>query len=149
MKTLNEIKGWLIDLEDTLYTGDKLFHGAKEFIEMLRAERRSFRFISNTTVLSRKLIVEKLQSLGIVAQGKEIFTASSAAAHILKSFDGIKCYFAVADNLMEDFKEIEISEKNPDYVVMGDVGTAMNYELMNKIFKFVMAGAGCDSVAEE
>ncbi len=141
MKTLNEIKGWLIDLEDTLYTGDKLFHGAKEFIEMLRAERRSFRFISNTTVLSRKLIVEKLQSLGIAAEGKEIFTASSAAAHILKSFDGIKCYFAVADNLMEDFKEIEISEKNPDYVVMGDVGTAMNYELMNKIFKFVMAGA--------
>ncbi|MFZ1081703.1 MAG: TIGR01458 family HAD-type hydrolase [Candidatus Kryptoniota bacterium] len=141
MKTLNEIKGWLIDLEGTLYAGDKLFHGAKEFIEKLRAKGKNFRFISNTNVLSRKLIAEKLQSLGIAAKEEEIFTASSAAAHILKSFDGIKCYFAVADNLMEDFKGIESSDKNPDYVVMGDVGTAMNYELMNKVFNFVMAGS--------
>jgi HAD superfamily hydrolase (TIGR01458 family) len=141
LKTLDEIKGWLIDLEDTLYTGDRLFHGAKEFIEKLRAGRRSFRFISNTIILSRRQIAEQLQILGIAAEEKEIFTSSSAAAHILRSFDGIKCYFAVADNLMEDFKEIEISEKNPDYVVIGDVGTSMNYELMNKMFKFVMAGS--------
>ncbi|MGO9482247.1 MAG: TIGR01458 family HAD-type hydrolase [Candidatus Kryptoniota bacterium] len=141
MKTLNEIKGWLIDLEDTLYAGDKLFHGAKEFIEKLRTGKRSFRFISNTTVLSRRQIAEKLKRLGVGAEEKEVFTASSAAAQIIKSFEGLKCYFAVGDNLMDDFKGIEISDKNPDYVVIGDVGTAMNYELLNRVFKFVMAGA--------
>ena len=141
MKTLDEIKGWLIDLEGTLYFGDTLFPGAKEFIEKLRAKGTGFRFISNSNVLSRKQISQKLRSLGIPADEKEIFTASSATAHILTSFDGIKCYFAVADGLMDDFKGIEISEKNPDYVVVGDVGTAMNYELINKIFRFVMGGS--------
>lgn len=141
MKTLEELKGWLIDLDGTLYVENVLLPGAHEFIQRLRDEKRSFRFVSNTTIDSRRRIAKKLQSLGIAAGEKEIFTASSATAHILRSFEGIKCFFAVPGDLMEEFEGIEISEKNPDYVVIGDVSADMNYELMNKIFKFVMGGS--------
>jgi HAD superfamily hydrolase (TIGR01458 family) len=138
---LDEIKGWLIDLEGTVYLGEVVYPGAKELIEKLRAKRKGFRLVSSTTMQSRNQLAARLRSLGIFVEQKEIFTASSATAQILRNFEGVKCYFAVSNNLMEDFDGLEVSEKNPDYVVLGDVGRAMNYELINKIFNFVMSGS--------
>lgn len=141
MSSIDEIKGWLIDLDGTLYVGDVLIPGAREFVERLRESGRHYRFVSNTTVNSRKQIAERLNRMGIKTAVDEIFTASSAAAELLSSFEGVKCCFAVAEGLMEEFAGIEISETHPDYVVIGDVGEEMNFELMNKLFGLLMGGA--------
>ena len=141
MRLLEDLKGWLIDLDGTLVAGDALLPGAVDFIQALRDNRRNFRFVSNTTTTSRRMISEKLQRLGIEARANEIFTAASAAAQLLRSFEGVKCSFVVSPELMEEFEGIEVSERNPDYVLIGDVGSRMNYELLNKAFKLVMGGA--------
>lgn len=141
MNTLENVKGWLIDLDGTLFVGDSLLPGASEFINKLRLQDRSFRIVSNSTVLSRKQIAEKLCKLGIEVSKKEIFTAASATADLLRTFGGVKCHLVTAKDLIEEFNGIEISEKNPDYVVLGDIGNAMNYEVMNKVFKLVMSGS--------
>lgn len=141
LKKLDEIKGWLIDLDGTLSIGDVLIPGSAELVQKLRTQRRYFRFVSNTTVNSRRQIAEKMCRLGINVKTNEIFTASSAAAELLRSFDGIKCYFVVAEDLFEEFDGIEISDINPDYVVIGDIGAKMNFEMMNKVFQLVMGGA--------
>ena len=141
MRTLEEMKGWLIDLDGTLYIGDALLPGANELVRKLRMQRRGFRFVSNTTLNSRRQIAEKMNRLGVDVDMKDIFTASSAAAELLKSFEGVKCYFVVAESLLEEFDEIEISDRNPDYVVIGDIGEEMNYEVMNRVFQLVMGGA--------
>ncbi len=141
MRRLDEIKGWLVDLDGTLFIGDVLVPGAAEFIRKLRASHIYFRFISNTTTLSRRQIAGHLSGLGIEVKPNEIFTASSAVAELLKSFNGMKCYFIVSQNIMEEFEGIEISETNPDYVVIGDVGESMDYNLMNKAFRLVMGGS--------
>ena len=141
MSSLDEIKGWLVDLDGTLYVSDALLPGASEFVQKLRTKGSHFRLVSNTTVLSRRQIRDKLRHVGIDVETDEIFTASSAAATLLKSFDGMKCNFVVAEDLMEEFEGIEISEKNPDYVVLGDIGSRMDYEIMNKLFKFLMGGS--------
>lgn len=141
MNTLENVKGWLIDLDGTLYVGDSVLQGASEFINKLRVQNRSFRIVSNSTVLSRKRIAEKLHRLNIEVAEKEVFTAASATAELLSTFGGVKCYLVVADDLVEEFKGIEISDKNPDYVVLGDIGRAMSYDIMNKVFKLVMGGS--------
>lgn len=141
LKTLDEMKGWLIDIDGTLSIGDVLISGSAELVQKLRTQRRHFRFVSNTTVNSRRQIAEKMCRLGINVKTNEIFTASSAAAELLRSFDGIKCYFVVAEDLFEEFDGIEISDINPDYVVIGDIGAKMNFEMMNKVFQLVMGGA--------
>jgi HAD superfamily hydrolase (TIGR01458 family) len=141
LNTLENVKGWLIDLDGTLFVGDSLLPGASEFINKLRLQDRSFRIVSNSTVLSRKQIAEKLCKLGIEVSKKEIFTAASATADLLRTFGGVKCHLVTAKDLIEEFNGIEISEKNPDYVVLGDIGNAMNYEVMNKVFKLVMSGS--------
>lgn len=141
MKKLDEIKGWLIDLDGTLNVGDVPVPGAADFIRWLRTNKKHYRFISNTSTRSRRQIADHLTSLGIDARLEEIFTASSAVAELLGSFSGVKCYFQVSNSIMEEFKGIEISETNPDYVVIGDVGGGMNYDLLNKAFRLVMGGA--------
>ena len=141
MDVLDNINGWLIDLDGTLFVGDSLLPGAAEFMEKLRSQNRSFRFVSNSTVSSRKQIARKLQALGIEASEKEIFTAASATAELLRSFGGVRCYLVVANDILEEFDGVEISEKNPDYVVLGDIGSAMGYNIMNNIFRVVMGGS--------
>jgi len=141
LNALDNVKGWLVDLDGTLFVGDSLLPGASGFIDKLRSQHRSFRFVSNSVVLSRNQIAGKLRRLGIEVAEKEIFTAASATAELLRTFGGVKCHLVVAKDLIEEFNGIEISEKNPDYVVLGDIGNAMNYDLMNKVFKFVMSGS--------
>ncbi len=141
MKRLDEIKGWLIDLGGTLYVGDVAVPGAAQFVGRLRDSRRYFRLISNTTTHSRRQIAERLSGLGIDAKPSEIFTASSAVAELLKSFSGMKCFFLVSDNIMEEFEGIEISETNPDYVVLGDMGDKMDYPQLNRAFRLIMSGS--------
>ncbi|MCL4539691.1 MAG: TIGR01458 family HAD-type hydrolase [Bacteroidetes bacterium] len=141
MTELTDIKGWLVDLDGTLYLGDTILPGAIEFIGKLEEQKRRFRFVSNTTIYSRRQIAEKLTRLGMNASEQQIFTAPSAAAELLRTFGGVKCYLVVADALREEFDGIDISERNPDYVVIGDVGRDMDYELLNKVFRLVMGGA--------
>lgn len=141
MKRLDEIKGWLVDLDGTLYSGDVPIPGAAELVHWLRADKKHYRFVSNTSTLSRREIAEHSAKLGIEIMPQEIFTASSAVAELLRSFSGVRCYFQVTENVMEEFEGIEISETNPDYVVIGDVGKNINYDLVNKAFRLVMGGA--------
>ena len=141
MKKLDEIKGWLVDLDGTLNVGDILVPGAADFVRWLRTNNKHYRFISNTSTRSRRQISEHLTSLGIDVRPEEIFTAASAVAELLGTFSGVKCYLQVSESVLEEFRGIEISETNPDYVVMGDVGAGMNYDLLNKAFRLVMGGA--------
>jgi HAD superfamily hydrolase (TIGR01458 family) len=141
LKRLDQIKGWLIDLDGTLHIGEVPVPGAAGFIQKLRESRKFFRFVSNTTTLSRRQIAEQLRNLGMEINPTEIFTAPSAAADLLRSFSGMKCFFVVSENVMEEFDGIEVSDTNPDYVVMGDVGEKMDYALLNKAFRLVMGGA--------
>ncbi len=141
MKKLEDVKGWLIDLEGTLHVGGVLVPGAAEFIRKLRDGGRHFRLISNSNVRSRRQIADELTELGISANPREIFTPSSAVAQLIGNFSGLKCYFLLSEDVMEEFAGIEVSDTNPDYVVMGDIGPGMNYDLLNKAFKLVMGGA--------
>lgn len=141
VKRLDEIKGWLVDLDGTLYVSDSPVPGATDFIRWLRVEQRHYRFVSNTTTLTRRQVAEHATRLGLQMKPEEIFTAASAVAQLLRSFEGVKCYFQVTENVLEEFQGIEISETNPDYVVVGDMGRTMNYELINRAFQLVMGGA--------
>jgi HAD superfamily hydrolase (TIGR01458 family) len=141
MEAIKRIKGWLIDLDGTIYVGNSLIPHADLFIDTMRKQSRIFRFVSNTSRLSRSQIVARLNSFGIEAHRDEIITAASAAAEMLRSFEGMKCFFITTPEIEEEFDGIECSEKNPDYVVIGDIGNGIDYDILNKAFRFMMNGA--------
>ena len=68
-----DIKGFLIDLDGVLYTGDQPVDGARESIDLIRDKKYQFRFVSNTTRKCRNTIAEQLSERGFDIPGRVYF----------------------------------------------------------------------------
>ena len=62
MDKFKNIKGFLVDLEGVIYSGDKIIEGAINTLEKLNSKFK-IRYLTNTTTTSRKLIYQKLRNL--------------------------------------------------------------------------------------
>ena len=58
-------RGWLFDLDGTIYVGERLVPGAAEVVAALRAEGRRVAFLSNKPLETRADYARKLTRLGI------------------------------------------------------------------------------------
>ncbi len=131
----------LLDLDGVFYVGDRLLEGGVETLDMLRRRGIPYRFITNTTTRSCGQLLDKLQGLGLPAAREDLMTAPLATRSYLEREGLERCYFAVADAIAEDFQGLEHTEKAPDAVVLGDIGDAWDYELLDKLFGYLVDGA--------
>ena len=60
-------RGWLFDLDGTIYLGERLIPGADATIAALRAADRRVAFLSNTPLQTRTEYAAKLTRLGVPA----------------------------------------------------------------------------------
>ncbi|HEU68078.1 MAG TPA: HAD family hydrolase, partial [Candidatus Acetothermia bacterium] len=59
------ISGYLVDLDGTVYVGERLLPGAARAIAALRTRGRKLLFVSNKPLCSRRDYAQKLTRLGI------------------------------------------------------------------------------------
>ncbi|MEK8127778.1 HAD-IIA family hydrolase [Paenibacillus filicis] len=76
--------GYLLDLDGTLYNGDKPIAGAAEFIRHLRDKRHPFVFLTNNSSRTPQEVAHHLKATGIEALPEEVLTSSQAAARHLQ-----------------------------------------------------------------
>lgn len=133
--------GFLFDLDGVFYTGGQAIPGGRETLQSLDAVPLPYRFITNTTTRPASALVEKLAGFGIQTTAEHILSAPVAAAHYLASLGKPRCRLVLDPSLREDFSMVTLDEEHPEYIVLGDIGTAWNYELMNTLFAQVMDGA--------
>jgi len=132
------IKGLLLDLDGTLYVGEEPVPGAREAVELLGASGLALRYVTNTTRMPRRAVVERLRALGFdVAEG-EVFTPARAAARMIR---GRTCLPLVDGSLLEDLEGIALSEDAPDFVLVGDLGDEFTYARLDAAFRCLMNGA--------
>ena len=136
----------LFDLDGTLYVGDKAIPGAVDALKRLRQHEFQLRFLTNTTTKSQAELVSQLQSLGFSVESHELISAPVAASLELqalqqKSRRPLRIWPVVADAIKTDFSDFECDEKNPDVVVLGDIGDRWDLNLINKLFNVVHDGA--------
>lgn len=74
----------LLDLDGTLYRGDKPIDGADRFVERLRQSKIRPAFVTNNSMRTPREVVQKLASFGIKADTDEVFTSSQMAARVLQ-----------------------------------------------------------------
>lgn len=133
--------GLLIDLDGTVYEGRTLVPGVVETIEWLRSAGIPFLFTTNTSRKSRNDVVSDLTRMGLPVQAEEILTAPVAAAAWLRSQGTGSVQLLVSDSTHEDFDGIAVTDRNPEAVLVGDLGSGFTFELLNSAFRNLRDGA--------
>lgn len=136
-----ETKGLLIDLDGVLYVGESPVPGAREVLEQLKAKDIPRRFLTNTTTRTAASVVQKLGRLGFEVREDEVFSPITATVHMLRDKGSPTIHPVVRDSVMPAFAGFPRDPERPDYVVIGDIGAAWSYPLMNTIFAQLTAGA--------
>jgi HAD superfamily hydrolase (TIGR01458 family) len=135
------IKGILFDLDGVLYVGGKPIAGAVEAVAAIRDQGLICRFVTNTSTLSIASIQNKINALGFNVVQSEIMSAPQAALNYLKTQTNPVCRLLLADDVKKDFSQFAQSDTEANFIVVGDIGDAWSYQMLNEVFACLMRGA--------
>jgi arabinose operon protein AraL len=90
-------RGWLFDLDGTVYRGDALIPGADTTIAALRAAGRRVAFLSNKPLQTRGDYADKLTRLGIPTQADDVVNSSLVLARHLARLDARAPVFVIGE----------------------------------------------------
>lgn len=135
------IKGVLFDLDGVLYVGNTPIAGAIEAVKALRASGLVCCFATNTSTLRLASLQKKINAMGFDVAENEIFSAPQAALQFLRQQNNPVCQLLLAEDVKQDFAEFRQSDTEPDFIIVGDIGNAWSYPMLNEIFNAMMRGA--------
>lgn len=150
--------GILCDLEGTLYSGDTPLPGATRLVPALRAQGIPFRFVTNTTSRSRRLLVARLAAMGIAVSMDEIVSAPIAGASLARERGHRIVAPFLAEAVLEDLEGLELcggtvarAGGRPTAIIFGDLGEHWSYGLLQQAYEHLRDGAefiacSCDRV---
>lgn len=139
--SLSGLKGFLFDLDGVLHIGSRVIEGAPEAVERIRSAGFACRFITNTSTLSLASLQQKLDALGFAVAPEEIISAPQATVLYLRRQADPVCRLLLAEDVKRDFGEFRQSDTDADYIVVGDIGEAWSYRLLNEVFNRLIHGA--------
>lgn len=135
------IKGILFDLDGVLYVGSQVIDGAIEAVDQIRNYDIACRFVTNTSTLALESLQHKINNLGFSIPKEEIVSAPQAALLYLKQQQDPVCRLLLADDVKRDFAGFRQSDTDASHIIIGDIGNAWSYQLLNEIFHCLMNGA--------
>jgi HAD superfamily hydrolase (TIGR01458 family) len=138
---LERVRALLLDLDGVLYVEDDPVAGAPEAVDRLRSRGFALRFVTNTTAHSRAQTLDKLARLGFAVQKRELVTPAGLAVQHCRARGHRRVALVMNNEVKRDFEDLEEAESGVDAVVMGDLGSAFGYDVLNRAFRHVMDGA--------
>ncbi len=82
-RPLDSFRGYIFDLDGTIYLGPNLIEGAGVMLDLLRKAGKAIRFLSNKPLQNRSDYACKLRGLGVEARDEEVINSSLVAARYL------------------------------------------------------------------
>ncbi len=138
---LTGLDALLIDLDGVLYVEDEPIPGAREAVVALREAGLDLRFVTNTTARSRAQTLDKLGRLGFAVDEAELVTPAALARHHCEQAGHQSVALVMNEAVKADFAGLRETEEDPDAVIMGDLGEAFGFAILNRAFRMVMDGA--------
>jgi 4-nitrophenyl phosphatase/NagD protein len=136
------VKYFILDMDGTVFLGDKLLPGALDFIDLLQQRELGYLFLTNNSSKHRGQYTQKLNQLGLKVSQDQIFTSGEATAiYILSEKPGARIYLVGTPALVDEFMSygLNLVEQDPDIVVLG-FDTTLTYQKLWKLCDFVRAG---------
>lgn len=136
-------KGFLIDLDGTMYRGNEVIEGAKSFIEYLHEKNAPYLFVTNNSSRTPEEVASHLRQIGIDTTSEHVFTTSQATAKYLKKkLTGKQIYCIGETGIRHALAEegFHFVNENADAVVVG-IDRSLNYEKMAQACIEIRKGA--------
>jgi len=138
---LHDKKIIFLDMDGTIYLGDRLIPGAASFLSALRTEGKRFYFLSNNSSRSKQDYVFKLEKLGISSSVEDILLSTDGVIDFLLTRQIKKTFVVGTQSMSEMFLEagFDVNSPNPEYIVLG-FDTELNYEKIQTAALFLHKG---------
>lgn len=139
---LKSITCFALDMDGTVYLGDKWIEGARNFLQAVEAAGKKYVFLTNNSSKDPETYIRKLENMGLETGAGQIVTSGMATiAYLKKNFPGKRVYLLGNELLQAEFLEegIVLDEKNPEVAVVG-FDTSLTYQKMCRICDLVREG---------
>src|SRR3954467_4626184 len=83
VRDMKNYKGYLIDLDGTMYKGSERIEAASDFVKKLRDQKIPYLFVTNNSSRTPAQVAEKLTQFDIPAEENLVFTTSQATANYI------------------------------------------------------------------
>jgi arabinose operon protein AraL len=138
-------KGFIFDLDGTVYLSDALIPGADRVIRLIRESGRKVVFLSNKPIQTREDYAAKLTRLGITTGADEVINSTLVMTNYLKKHAPEARLFVVGENpFVEELRRagLRITEepKEIEYVIVAFDRT-FDYRKLNIAFQAIKLGA--------
>jgi len=143
MKDLGAVNNFLLDLDGTIYLGDRLIEGALDFLKVLEKQGKKALFLTNNSSKDRFSYRDKLQQMGIKVSPEQIFTSGEATAiYLNREKPGARIFLLGTPLLAEELWRAGfelIDQGEPDYVVLG-FDTTLTYQKLWRACDYIREG---------
>ncbi len=138
-----EIRSWLMDMDGVLVHEEHAVPGAARFVGRLRELGRPFLVLTNNSIYTRRDLAARLAASGIELPEDAIWTSALATASFLQQQRPGGSAFAIGEagltTALHD-AGYTLTERNPDYVVLGETRT-YSFERIAQAIRLIVAGA--------
>ncbi|WP_077214478.1 TIGR01457 family HAD-type hydrolase [Bacillus dakarensis] len=127
---MKKYKGYLIDLDGTMYRGTEQIAEAAEFVNKLNEHGIPYLFVTNNSSRTPLQVAEKLRAFHIAAEENQVFTTSQATAnYIYESKKDASVYVIGEEGIRTAIEERGLSFAGEDahFVVIG-IDREISYE---------------------
>ncbi len=141
-EALQKIKLFVLDMDGTIYLGDRLFPFTPGFLGRVRERGKDFCFFTNNSSKNREAYLQKLDRMGIrIPPEKMLISNGVFLEWLTERHPGSSCYVVGTPLLLEDFRRagVALDDQNPDCVVLG-FDTTLTYEKLRKACDFIRGG---------
>ena len=146
---IKQKKLFLLDMDGTIYLGNRLFDFTLPFFDKLRSIGARYMFLTNNSSKSSALYLQKLKGMGISVGAEDLISSTHATARYLIAKYGDKPVYASGTKAFcEELSALGLnltnSLDNPVAVVMG-FDTELNFQKLENMC--ILLGKGLDYVA--
>ena len=138
-------RGYILDLDGTVYRGEEVIPGATQTIAALRRQGCGVVFLSNKPLERRQAYAEKLTRLGIPTAAEDVINSSLALARYLaREMPGATVYAIGEPPLLEELTEagLGLSDEAEEIdVVVASFDRTFDFHKLNVGFQALRRGA--------
>jgi HAD superfamily hydrolase (TIGR01458 family) len=134
----------LLDVDGVLHVSGDPIPGAVDAVRRLRSSGHRLRFVTNSTIMSRKQLAEMLRGMGFTLEDAELQTTGSVATRVL---EGKRVLALTMPGILDDLDGLQLIGMNADAVLVGgcdegeEPGRIFSYLNLNRAFLELEAGA--------